>query len=156
MEPILKTFEPAARGHSFDSILQFGEGNHADVDAILIHGCQPSHHAGIGPRFHPFGKNIGIQQKAHNSTLRRRPRRRLMRTPEPRSGAAARKSARVPLRLVFFAHSSAATITAVVRPFLVMVCGPSDCARLITSLNFAFASATVHSCVFTNISPIWS
>ncbi len=70
--------------------------------------------------------------------------RRLAFSLDPRSGEAAKNSARLPERLVFRSHSSALTTTAVVRPFRVIVCGPRDCAKLMTSLNLAFASATVH------------
>jgi hypothetical protein len=63
--------------------------------------------------------------------------------PPSRSGEAAKKSASVPTRLVFRCHSSASTITTAVRPFRVTVCGPSDMALSITSLNFALAWATL-------------
>lgn len=62
--------------------------------------------------------------------------------PEPRRGEAAKNSARVPVRFVLRSHSSAETTTAVLRPLRVMVCGPSDNARSITSLKRALASAT--------------
>src|SRR5260370_5263243 len=65
---------------------------------------------------------------------------------EPRSGDAAKNSARLPTRFVFRCHSSAPTTKAAGRPFRVMVCGPRDIARSITSLNFALASATVQAC----------
>ena len=50
-----------------------------------------------------------------------------------------------PVRAVFRSHSSMDTTTAVVRPFLVMVCGPSRWALSITSESRALASATVQA-----------
>src|ERR1700680_1065852 len=64
-------------------------------------------------------------------------------SPDARSGDPAKNSARLPARLVFRCHSSAPTTIAAVRPLLVMVCGPSEMARSIISLNFDLASATV-------------
>src|SRR5271165_677994 len=73
--------------------------------------------------------------------------RRLGLTPAPRRGEAAKNSARLPFRLVFRFHSFAATTMAAARPWRAILCGPSDCALSNTSLNFAFASATVQVCV---------
>ncbi len=65
-----------------------------------------------------------------------------MRRPAARSGELVRKVARLPWGLVLRAHSSAATTTTVLRPFLVMVWGPSDSARWIRVLSLALALAT--------------
>ena len=73
--------------------------------------------------------------------------------PDRRKGDAAKNSARFPLRRVFRSHSSAATTTAVLRPFRVMVWGPRDRALSRTSLNFAFAWATVQVSTPTVQSP---
>jgi hypothetical protein len=64
-------------------------------------------------------------------------------SPDPLSGEPAKNSARLPTRLVLRSHSSAATITTAVRPLRVIVCGPRERANSMTSLNFAFAAATV-------------
>jgi hypothetical protein len=69
----------------------------------------------------------------------------------PLNGELAKNSARLPARLDLRSHSSAETITTVMCPFLVIVCGPLDRARSITSLNFALASATVHTCAAIDI-----
>ena len=45
-------------------------------------------------------------------------------------------------------------MTAVVRPFLVMVCGPVETAKSMTSLNFAFASAIVQISAVMLLCPI--
>src|ERR1700722_524048 len=83
--------------------------------------------------------------------LRRRIGRRLILSPEPRNGDEARNSARLPWRSALCSHSSAATTTAVVRPCFVIFCGPSEFALSKSSLNFAFASATVHVWVFIRV-----
>src|SRR5579864_5886849 len=79
--------------------------------------------------------------------------RRLILNPDPRNGEEARNSARLPLRSALRSHSSAATTTAVVRPCFVIFCGPSEFALSRSSLNFAFASATVHVWVLMRIIP---
>src|SRR5579859_1417148 len=79
--------------------------------------------------------------------------RRLILNPDPRNGEEARNSARLPLRSALRSHSSAATTTAVVRPCLVIFCGPCDFALSRSSLNFAFASATVQVWVLMRIIP---
>jgi hypothetical protein len=65
-------------------------------------------------------------------------------SPDPLSGEPAKNFARLPTRLVLRSHSSPATITTAVRPLRVIVCGPRERANSMTSLNFAFAAATVH------------
>src|SRR5438105_3244927 len=122
------------------------------MSAIFIYTRQPGSHTRVRLRLHPLGYDMRIQQEAHKSTFRGLPDRRLIFTPELRRGEEAKNSARFPLRLVFRSHSSAATTTTTIRPFRVIVCGPSDVARSITSLNFALASATVHACVLTRSS----
>src|ERR1035441_10089170 len=67
---------------------------------------------------------------------------RLMRRPELRNGDAAKNSARLPLRFVFRSHSSTETRTATLRPLRVMVWGPCERTRSITSLKRALAAAT--------------
>jgi hypothetical protein len=64
-------------------------------------------------------------------------------TPAPRNREAAKNFAGLAARFVFRSHSVADTTTAAVRPFRVMGWGSPDSARAITSLNFAFASATL-------------
>jgi len=101
-------------------------------------------HAGIRPRANPFGYDVGIEQKAHRSILRGLSLARPTFKQDLRNGEAAKNSAKFPTRLVFRSHSRASTTTTAVRPFFVIVCGPPDWARSMTSLNFAFASATVY------------
>src|SRR6185437_12117985 len=110
---------------------------------IFIHIGQPADNARIWARLHPLRYDIGVEQEAHNSISRGGSCRRSTLKSDSRSGEAANHSARLPVRLVFRSHSSAATITTAGRPFRVIICGPSDRARSMTSLNFALASATV-------------
>jgi hypothetical protein len=83
---------------------------------------------------------------AHRAILRGRCFIRRIFKPDSRKGDCAKNSARLPTRLVFRCHSSAPTTTAALCPFRVIVCGPSDIARSMISLNFALASATVQLC----------
>src|SRR5271165_762854 len=129
--------------HALDSVAQLGEGHDAEENAVFVGVCQPGDDAGIGARLHPLGDDVGIEQKAHSSALRTRPRMRSILTPEFLSGEAAKNSARLPLRFVLRSHSSAATTTTAVRPLRVTVWGPWDCALSMTSLNLALAWATV-------------
>src|SRR5882724_3748720 len=101
-------------------------------------------HRQLRPRLDPFGSDIGVDQpaSAHKSTSRAPPGERSISRSEPRSGEAAKNSARVPLRPVLRAHSSIATTTTAGRPFLVISCGPSLSARSMTSLSRALACAT--------------
>src|SRR5215469_8731054 len=155
--PLLQVRSPLAGGKAFDSVTQFRKCNNAEEGAILVSAVQPRNHASIGAGLNPLGYDVGIQQKTHRLTLRGRPGMRLSFKPELRRGDAAKKSAKVPLRLVLRSHSSAATTNAVFCPFRVMVWGPLDCARSNTSLNLAFASATVHVWVSMHFTPLlWS
>src|SRR6185437_13699758 len=105
---------------------------------------KPPNDAGIGAWLYPFRHDIGVEKEAHKSISRGGSSARSTINPESRSGDAAKNSARLPTRLVLRSHSSAATTTTAVWPLRVMTCGPPVRARSITSLNFAFASATVH------------
>src|SRR5271167_858559 len=146
-QPSIETVASSADREAFNAVAQFSDGHYTKKDSVLLYFSQPGEHACIWPRFHWFGYDICVQQKIHSSILRKRTGRRLSFSPEPRRGDATRNSAKLPFRSAFRSHSSAATITAVVRPCLVIFCGPSDFALSINSLNFAFASATVHLCV---------
>src|SRR5262249_7540572 len=133
----------STRRKTLDAIAQLGQCHDADEDSIFVRFPKPCDDTGIRFWPGPFRNDVGIQQEAHRSTLRGRSLARLTFNPEPRSGDAAKNSARLPVRLVFRSHSSAATTTTAVRPCRVMVCGPSACAFSTTSLNFALASARV-------------
>src|SRR2546421_3868184 len=106
---------------------------HASAASRVTSGTRP-HHVG----------NIHIEQRPHKSISRGLSFRRSISSPEPLSGELLKNSASDSLGFVFLAHSSADTTTAVSRPCFVIRCGPSFSARSSTSLNFAFASATVH------------
>src|SRR6266478_10166708 len=126
--------------------MQFGQRDHAEENSILIDRLHPANHTWIWPRPNPFGNRVGIEKKVHRLIFRERALSRRTFRFDPRNGDPAKNSARLPARFVFRCHSSAPTTTAAVRPFLVMVCGPSDIAFSIISLNFALASATVQLC----------
>src|SRR5713226_8257179 len=96
---------------------------------------------------HRLGHDVCVQQVVHSSILRVDIFLGGITNPELRSGELAKNSTKLPFRLVFRSHSSVETTIAASRPFFVIFCGPCFCARSITSLNLAFASATVH-CVF--------
>src|SRR5438309_6421682 len=119
--------------------MQFGQRDHAEENSILIDRLHPANHTWIWPRLHPFGNRVGIEKKVHRLIFRRGALSRRTFRFDPRNGDPAKNSARLPARFVFRCHSSAPTTTAAVRPFLVIVCGPSDIARSMISLNFALA-----------------
>src|SRR5579883_920468 len=144
-EPSIEALATLPRRQPLDAVTQFGQGDDADEDTILVGLGQPRDDAGIGPRLHPFRHGIRVEQKAHKSTLRGASLRRVTFRPGRRNGEAAKNSARWPRRFVLRSHSSAATTTTARRPLRVMVCGPLKRARSITSLNFAFASAMLQS-----------
>jgi len=146
-EPFIESSATDAVSHALNPVAQFGQRDDAYENAILVHIREPSDNAWIGTRFNPLGEDICIQQKGQKSAFLRPPLIRSTLSFERRSGEAAKNSARLPLRLVFFSHSSAATTTTAVRPLRVIVCGPSERALSINSLNLAFASATVQTSV---------
>src|SRR3546814_19682927 len=88
--------------------------------------CSSDLHAGIGTRLCPFGNDIGIEQEAHSAVSRTPPSSRSTVSPEPRSGAARRKSAKLPIisRRCVFSQSSASTPTTALLPLRVTPCGP--------------------------------
>jgi hypothetical protein len=96
-------------------------------------------------RLHPLRQDLGIEQEAHFLLILTPSLVRVALTLVPRSGEAAKKSARLPERRVLRSHSAVETTTATGRPCRVMACGPSLCARVTSSLSFAFAAATVQS-----------
>src|ERR1019366_6532708 len=112
----------------------------------------PTDETGIGSRLDPFRNRVCIQKKVHRLIFRGRSLSRRIFRPDSRRGDSAKNSAKLPTRFVFRCHSSAPTTTAAVRPFRVMVCGPSDIARSRISLHFALASATVQVCELTTSS----
>jgi len=87
--------EPAVRPRR-----DFGETDHAQENAVLIHFVEPAHHPGIGPRLDPFGNDICIDQPAsvHKSTSRAPPCARSIevRTAQRRSCKEFRESALAP------------------------------------------------------------
>src|SRR5208283_23212 len=87
---------------------------------VCLHNA--SVHACIWPRFHWFGYDVWYRQKIRSSIQVSAPGGSSF-SPEPRSEDAARNSAKLPCRLAFRSHPSAATIT-VVRPYLAISCGP--------------------------------
>ena len=97
------------------------QGDSAEKQAIFIRIRRPSDHTRVRNRLDPLGNDVRIKQKTHRSTRRIFPLIRFSLRPEPRSGELAKNSARLPLRLVLRSHSSAATITTVVRPLRVIV-----------------------------------
>ena len=108
----------------------------------------PSYDPSIGAQLDPFRNDICIDQKCHRSGSRGLSLIRLTFRSDVRSGDAKKNSARLPLRRTFRSHSSAATTTTAVRRLRVIVCGVPPRARSTTSLNFAFASATVQIFAF--------
>lgn len=141
--PMLEPGSTASCGQAFHSVVEFCQGYDTDEDAIFVGGFHPVDETRVRTRFDPFGNCVGVEKEAHKSVFRGRSLRRRIFRPDLRRGDSARNWARLPTRLVFRCHSSAPTTTAAVRPLRVMVCGPSDMARSIISLNFALASATV-------------
>src|SRR4029078_6582406 len=144
-KPFIESSATGPRSHALNPVAQFGQRDDAYENAILVHIREPSDNAWIGARFNPLGADICIQQKGQRSAFLRPPLLRSTLSVERRSGEAAKNSARLPLRFVFFSHSSTATTTTAVRPLRVIVCGPSERALSITSLNLAFASATLQT-----------
>ena len=145
-KPTLKPVAPRSHRHAFYAVTQLSEREHAEKDTILVSFLHPADQARIRARLHPFRNRIGVQKKVHSRIFRGRALSRRTLRFDPRNGDPAKNSAKLPARMVFRCHSSAPTTTAAVRPFRVMVCGPSDMARSMISLNFALASATVQFC----------
>lgn len=87
-----------------EAIANFGNRHHGDMSAVLVGLSESLHYPGIRLGFHRFGNHIGVEQAAHSSTLRMRPGRRRIFTPDPRSGEAGRNSARLPLRAALRSH----------------------------------------------------
>lgn len=107
----------------------------------------------------PNGHKITMLEEAEISQPRlvTRPRalplaRVRSRGAKPRSGEAAKNSARVPPRPVLRVHSSTETTTTAGRPFLVIACGPCLSARSMTSLSRALACATDQATAFSDMS----
>src|SRR3546814_8760827 len=82
---------------AFDPVPQFGKRHDAQVKLLFVDRGEPVHHAGIGTRLCPFGNDIGIEQEAHSAVSRTPPSSRSTVSPEPRSGEARRKSAKLPI-----------------------------------------------------------
>src|SRR5690606_31569612 len=116
------------------------------MELLFVDRGEPVHHAGIGTRLCAFGNDIGIEQEAHSEVSRMPPSSRSTSRPEPRSGEARMKSAKLPIisRRCVFSQSSASTTTTALLPLRVIACGPLRRALSITSLNLALAWATVH------------
>src|SRR5215469_17684750 len=119
-QPGLKNLVPLAGRESFNAIAKLGDGNHADISLVFVEPGQPGHHSTIWAGFHRLGDDVRVQQILHSSTLRRRMVSFLGFRPKRRIGDAVRNSAKLPFRVAFRSHSSAATTTAVVRPCLVI------------------------------------
>src|SRR3546814_7194898 len=83
------------RIETFDPVPQFGKRHDAQVKLLFVDRGEPVHHAGIGTRLCPFGNDIGIEQEAHSAVSRTPPSSRSTVSPEPRSGEARRKSAKL-------------------------------------------------------------
>jgi hypothetical protein len=145
-QPTLKPVAPRPRRHAFYAVTQLSQRDDAEKDAILVSRLHPADQAWIRTRLHPFRNHIRVQKKVHSRIFRGRALSRRALRFDPRNGDPAKNSAKLPARMVFRCHSSAPTTTAAVRPFRVMVCGPSDMARSMISLNFALASAAVQFC----------
>src|SRR5712691_11099870 len=143
-EPLSQSLAPPPGRHQLDSAADLRERNHADKYPVLISFGQPRNNVAVRLRLHPFGNHVGIEEKAHSSIARGPSFVRLILSPEPRSGEAAKNSARLPARLLLRRHSSAETTTTASLPLRVMICGPSARARSIISLNRDLASSTVH------------
>src|SRR5580658_10083144 len=132
-------------------MLQLRQRDYTHEQPVFILIRQPSNHAGVWLWLGPLRNHIRVQQKVHSSVSRGESFTRSISKPLPRKGDDAKNSARFPFRLVFRFHSSADTTTAASFPWRVIRCGPELCARSITSLSFALASATVQ-CVFPTVS----
>ena len=148
-QPIFQSPLAFSAGHTINSVAQLGQRDYAQKDAVFVGRVGPPQEACVRPGLEPLGNYICIEKKTHRSIFRKRPFGRCNFRPDPRSGEDAKKSASVPTRLVLRFHSSASTTMTAVRPFRVTVCGPSDIARSMTSLNFALAWATVQVCALT-------
>jgi hypothetical protein len=144
LKPGIEAIAPASRGQTINAVPQFCKCDHADVEPIFVGIGQPTDHTHIRFGLDPLRDQICIKQKIQKSTLRACCFDRFTLTRDPRKGDELRNSARLPTRFVLRSHSSAETITTVFRPLRVMTWGPADSARSITSLNLAFACATVH------------
>jgi hypothetical protein len=158
-QPSRETVPALPGSKAFHPIAQLCDRDHTQKNAVFVYLSQPGEHARVEPCSPGFGQNIRVQQEADNSVARRRTGRRLSFSPERPRGDALRNSARLPFRPLLRVQSSAATTTAVVRPCLVIFCGPSDFALSINSLNFSLASATVQVSVLRAASShlqLWS
>src|SRR5215472_606457 len=120
-QPLRKPLAPPTNGHQLDSMADLRKRNHTDEYPVLINFSQPRNDVAVRLRLHPFRNYIGIKQKVHSSMARGPLLVRLTLSPEPRSGDAAKNSARLPARLVLRCHSSADTTTTVCLPLRVMV-----------------------------------
>src|SRR6202008_909986 len=155
-KPLIEKALAPSLCHALNAVPHFENGDDTDEKMILIGVCQPVFDRHVGLRLNNLGNHIGIEKKHHNLGSRSRLFSRSNFTPDPRSGDAAKNSARVPTRLVLRPLSPADTTIAFLRPLRVIVCGPSEPARSRTSLNFAFASATVQMSSVIGNPPLWS
>jgi hypothetical protein len=126
----VKPVATPARNESFNAIPQFSDGNDTNKNFVLIYFTEPREALACASSM-----TIRVQKEIQGSMARRPIGRRLSFSPEPRKGEASQKLGRLPFRAAFRFHSSAATTTAVVRPCFVILCGPSDFALSINSLN---------------------
>ncbi len=129
-EPRVEPAAPAARSQPFDP-----EGISARLITLRkmrsssTSSSQRTIPASGRGLIHSETISVSISQPRFTNRPRALPLARVPSRSEPRSGEAAKNSARVPLRPVLRAHSSIETTTTAGRPFLVIACGPSLSAR---------------------------
>lgn len=134
-DPQLESCSLAPWIEQLDAAMQLGERDNAHEYLILVNVGQPRNNAFRRHRLRPFRHHVGVQQIAHTPTSRGRSRARCTFNRDPRSGDAAKNSAKLPIRLDRRSHSSAGTTTTVRFPLRVTICGPSARARSIIALK---------------------
>ena len=145
IEPFHQTASTSPCRHPQDPMSELRNRDHAQENAVFVCTVDPLHNARVGARLYQFRNDISVDQKGHRSSFRNPPFARSISISAPRKGDFAKNSESVPCRRVLRSHSSAETMTAVFRPRRVIVCGPFECARSITSLSRALASATLQA-----------
>lgn len=70
LEPVAQLFLPFSGRKLLDTSPQFPEREHADVQRLIGNLLEPIRHSLCGLRTRQLGDDIGIDQVAHNRTLR--------------------------------------------------------------------------------------
>src|SRR5665213_2934554 len=130
-------------GEAGNASLHFGQGDRAKIKAIFVRLGEPGDNLGIGVLAGRLAKNVGVEEVIQRSRERGSSFGRWRSRSIPFIGESNKKSANDPRRFVFRSHSSAETTTTAGRPFRVIIWGAFTLANSTSSLNLAFASATV-------------